>query len=348
MSDDKTEQPTAKKLRDARQKGQIAKSQEVTSTAVVLAVFAYIWGGWSFILNGTKEMLQAPATFMNQPFKLALGNIMGAVGANFVLLSLPLLMLVIVASIVGNMIQVGVLFSFDSVKPDLNRMNPQQWFKKVFAKKNLLEFGKSLFKILFLMILMHNIIKDALQGLLRAPQYGLDALLALQGDLLRTFVLYCGGTYVAISALDYLLQHKMHIKELMMSKDEVKREYKEMEGDPHIKSKRKHLHQEMIMNDSMDKVRKASVLVTNPTHLAIAIFYDAEQTDLPVITAKGQDHIAQRMIEVAKEAGVPIMRNVPLARDLWEQGELMEYIPSELIEPIAEVLKWVSDITGRH
>lgn len=345
QSGEKTEQPTSKKIRDARKKGQVAKSQEVSSTSVVLAVFLYIWLGWDFIRSNLEEMLSAPLHVMNDPFRHALGNVVGTVATKFVLLSFPLLLLVAVAGIVGNMMQIGVLFSFESVKPDLKKINPQQWFKKTFAKKNFIEFGKSLFKILFLVFLLRWVIEKSLDALTKAPIYGVDGILLVLEHVVKDVVIYCSATYVAISAVDYLLQKHLHIKELMMTKDEVKREHKEMEGDPHIKSQRKQIHQEMVMNDSMEKVKKASVLVTNPTHIAVALYYDEGDTDLPVITAMGQDLMAKRMIEVAKEAGVPIMQNIPLARSLWSEGEIMEYIPSDLIEPVAEVIRWVNDIT---
>ena len=130
----------------------------------------------------------------------------------------------------------------------------------------------------------------------------------------------------------------------MMTKDEVKREYKEMEGDPMIKGKRKQLHQEMVMSDSVEKTKKSTVLVTNPTHRAIAIYYEKDKTKLPMIVAKGEGYLAERMIKAAQEAGIPIMRNVPLAHDLFDHGNIEQYIPVELIEPVAEVLRWVQQL----
>jgi type III secretion protein U len=147
-----------------------------------------------------------------------------------------------------------------------------------------------------------------------------------------------------IAAFDYFLQYRQHMNGLMMSKDEIKREYKEMEGDPHIKSKRKQFHQELLMEDTSGRVRKSSVLVTNPTHIAIAILYDAEETPLPMVLAKGEGYLAERMIAIAKEEGIPIMQNVPLARSLHAEAPVDQYIPSSLIEPIAEVLRWVQSL----
>jgi type III secretion protein U len=133
-----------------------------------------------------------------------------------------------------------------------------------------------------------------------------------------------------------------------MSKDEVKQEYKTMEGDPHIKGQRKQLHQEMMQNDAVSSARNATVLVTNPTHLAIALRYEEEKTPLPMILAKGEGALAEKMIEAAREAGVPVMQNIPLAHALFEQGRADQYIPSDLIEPVAAVLRVVRELVERQ
>ena len=150
--------------------------------------------------------------------------------------------------------------------------------------------------------------------------------------------------FCVIAAADWFFQKWQFNKQNMMSKDEVKREYKESEGDPLIKSKRKQLHQEMIAQNQVANTRKAKVLVTNPTHFAVALDYEKERTPLPVILARGQGALAQRMIRAAEEEGIPIMRNVPLARGLYEQGTENSYIPQDLIGPVAEVLRWVQSL----
>jgi type III secretion protein U len=132
-----------------------------------------------------------------------------------------------------------------------------------------------------------------------------------------------------------------------MSKDDVKREYKESEGDPLIKSKRKALHQEMVMSGETQAVRKASVVVTNPTHIAVALRYESGETPLPVVVAKGENLVARRMVEIAREEGIPVMENVPLARELFETVGVDRYIPADLIEPVAEVLRWVRQLQAR-
>src|SRR5690606_22312962 len=150
--------------------------------------------------------------------------------------------------------------------------------------------------------------------------------------------------YIALSGVDYFFQKRQHIKQLRMSKDEVKREYKESEGNPEIKGKRKQLHQELMNSTSVEQTRKASVVVTNPTHLAIAIYYNAADDQMHKIFAKGDDHVARRMVEAAKQEGIPVMQHIPLARANWEGVDVDRFVPPDLIEPMAEVLRWVNEL----
>ena len=160
-------------------------------------------------------------------------------------------------------------------------------------------------------------------------------------------VLPAGAAFIVIAVADYAFQKRQYLKKLMMTKEEVKREYKESEGDPMIKSKRRQLHRELMTNNMLQNVRRASVVVTNPTRIAVALIYDGEETPLPLIAAKGENLLARRIIEIAREEGIPVMENVPLARALHQNGEIDRYIPSDLIEPVAEVLRWVQSLQAR-
>ena len=164
------------------------------------------------------------------------------------------------------------------------------------------------------------------------------------GAAVGELLLYSAGAFAVVAAVDYLYQRYKWTNDHKMSIDEVKREYKESEGDPMIKSQRKQLHREMINQNTVSNVRKAKVLVTNPTHYAVALDYDKDKTPLPVILAKGEGWLAQRMIAAAKEEGIPIMRNVPLAQALYREGTENAYIPRDLIGPVAEVLRWVESL----
>ncbi len=341
---DKTEQPTSKKLRDAREKGQVASSKDVNSTVLLLALFAYIKFAWDDVYQRCQNLIVLPAAFYGEPFEEAYPVVLQAVLLEIAWMTIPVLAVIIVFGVAANFFQTGALLVFEPVKPDLKKINPFEKAKQIVSIKNLVEFLKNCFKICFLGYLLYVVMRDAIPALLDIPHGGLAGVETVLYAVLYEVAKYMALVYGLIAVADLWFQRRQHVKGLMMSKDEVKREYKEMEGDPHIKSKRKHLHQEMAMGDSTERVKKATVLVTNPTHKAIAIYYEAGETKLPMITAMGEGYLAERMIKTAQEEGIPIMQNVPLATDLFEHGQIEQYIPTELITPIAEVLRWVQQL----
>ncbi|MCL1890234.1 MAG: type III secretion system export apparatus subunit SctU, partial [Desulfovibrionaceae bacterium] len=337
---EKTEQPTPKRLRESREKGQVCKSQDVGSTAVLLSVFGIFLGAGVFIWETFLLIFGAPMRAMNQPFAVALSNVSGEV----FYLSLQIVGVVlgtaICAGLAANLMQIGVLISVKAVMPKLDKLNPSQWFKKTFALKNLVELAKIVTKTLVMFIVVKIAIEDNIGLLLSIPYGGIGDIAPVAGSLFVSLISRVAPVFLALAAVDYFFQHHQYIRGLKMSKDEVKREYKEMEGDPQIKGKRKQLHQEMAMSNTLSNVRKANVVVTNPTHVAVALIYDEKKTPLPLIVGMGEGFLAQRIVEVAKEEGIPIMQNVPLARALLQDGAENEYIPADLIRPVAEVLRW--------
>ncbi len=341
MSGEKTEKPTPKRLREARKKGQVAKSKEITSCANVIGVFLFLWIFCKVYLYGCKNLIELGAKAASQPFGEGLTFLTHGIVTQFLKLTMPLLLLTIILAVASNFFQIGLLFAFETIKPDLKKLNPMSALKRIFSKKNLIEFIKSVVKILFLAILFYIVFKKSLPALIILPYSGLGPILMIVSAILKKLIVYTAIAFIVVAAADYFFQKSQHIKSLMMTKEEVKQEYKEMEGDPQIKSKRRQLHQELLTTNMLENVRKSTVVVTNPTRLAIAIYYDKEKTKLPMIVAKGENLLAKRIVEIAKEEGIPIMTNVPLAQDLYEKGKLDDYIPSELIEPVAEVLKWV-------
>ncbi len=344
MSSHKTEQPTPKRLRDARKKGQVARSKEVGSTALLTAIFAIMAATWHGNLESLQEMVLLPARFHGQPFNDAFKAVLGGVVTKSILILLPFLFGVVIVGILANFLQVGPLFVVEPIKPALKKLNPMQKLKQIFSIKNLVELLKTIIKTVFLGVLLYIVIKGAIPALVLIPYSGVPGVLSVLTQVLRQLAVFTILAYVVIAAADFVFQKRQHTKGLMMTKDEVKREYKEMEGDPMIKSKRRHLHQEMAMSDRVERVKRSTVLVTNPTHLAVALYYDQQKTKLPVIYAKGEGFVAKRMVEVAQQEDIPIMQNVPLAHHLFDHGDVNQYIPSELIEPIAEVLRWVRQI----
>ncbi|MBQ9452170.1 MAG: type III secretion system export apparatus subunit SctU [Desulfovibrio sp.] len=344
MADEKTEQPTPKRLRDIRQKGQVAKSQDVPSSLSVLAIALYFMATGPIMLRAMLDMAQAPIQLMTLPFAEALPRTAAIIWQSSLRLLLPLMGMVLAVVLCANLAQVGVLFAPEAAKPKLENLNPGQWFKKVFSLKNAFELFKNIVKVTVLTTAVYTIFEDYLPELFRIPQSNIGDMWALLGKASLDLILTSACIFCVLAALDYFFQKWQFTKNNMMSKEEVKREYKESEGDPLIKGKRKQLHQELINQNSLQKVRKAKVLVVNPTHYAVALDYEKDKTPLPVILAKGQGELALRMMEVARQEGIPIMHNVPLARSLYAEGTEDAYIPKELIGPVAEVLRWAQGL----
>ncbi len=237
----------------------------------------------------------------------------------------PIVAVVMSTAFVAIIAQTGFLFAPKAAAPKLENLSPAKWFKKVFSIKNLVEFAKNIIKVALLAGIAYTVLEKFIPTLFDIPQGGLSAMWLVLGSASGELVLKCAGGFAVIAALDFLYQKYKWTQDHMMSMDEVKREFKESEGDPQVKGKRKQLHQEMIQQGQISNTRKAKVLVTNPTHFAIALDYEKDKT-------------------VAKEEGIPIMRNVPLAHALYEQGTENAYIPKDLIGPVAEVLRWVQSL----
>ncbi len=344
MSDEKTEQPSAKRLRDARQKGQVAKSQDVPSAFTTIVVAVYLLVAGPSLYEDLVVMTQIPIDLMNRPFEEALPVAFLATCVYIVRISLPFVGIVILTSLVANLGQVGVLFSMEAAMPKLSNLSPAKWFQNVFSVKNVVELLKNVLKVLVIGYVVYAIFEEIFPVLFRLPTGTIYSVLSLLASAIGDMLIHSAAVFCIIAAADYVFQRFQFTKQNMMSKDEVKREYKESEGDPQVKGQRKQLHQEMISQNTLGNTRKAKVLVTNPTHFAIAIDYDKDTTPLPMILAKGQDALALRMIEVAKEEGIPVMRNVDLARALFETGTENAYIPKDLIGPVAEVLRFIQNL----
>ncbi|MET4695267.1 type III secretion system export apparatus subunit SctU [Endozoicomonas lisbonensis] len=341
MSAEKTEQPTPKKLRDARKKGQVAKSKEVSGTFGFLLVIATLWFMSDNYINTIQEMVILPSTVYNETFEEAFKIVtMGILNKSIELL-IPLVGVTLLGAIIGNIMQFGFLLAGESIKPDLKKISPIGGFKKIFAMKNLMEFFKSVVKIIFLSIVVYYVIKGSLGDMVNMPYCGSSCILPITGVLLKKLLIYAIAAFVVIAVLDFMFEKHQFTKQNKMSKDEVKREHKESEGSPEIKGKRKEIHQE-ILNEA-ENTKKSDVVIKNPTHLAIGLHYSEDKTPLPVVTVKGRGGRARFILKIAEKEGIPILENVPLAHALFDT-DIASYIPSELIEPVAEVFRWVEDL----
>jgi type III secretion protein U len=344
LSEEKTEQPTEKRLRDSREKGQVAKSQEVPAAAVVLVLAVYLLLRGPAIAAQLNEAANAVMDLAFRPFDEAAGLAIAVAGNLFLKILGPLVPMVVMASLLASLGQIGLLFSLEAAKPKLENLSPGKWFKKTFSKNNLFDLLKNVIKVVVLGATVWHVMAGSWKELSLLPRSDAQSLSAFLGTLATRMILWAAAAFAALAAIDFLWQRYKHTKDNMMSKDEVKREYKEMEGDPVIKSRRRQLHQELASQGALDSVRRSKVVVANPTHYAVALDYEEGRTPMPIVTAKGEGELARRMIEAAERAGVPVMREAALARDLYENSTENAFIPKSLIGPVAEVLRWLRSL----
>ena len=346
-SSEKTEEPTPKRLRDAFKKGQVAKSKEIVSSVLILGLFGLLWGLRDFFLQHTKNLMQLPVNFIKLPFEDALSKSLSGIMFEFIIISSPFIGGAFILGLAGNMLQFGFLTSFEPLKPDIKKIDPVEGFKKLFKLDNFIELIKSITKVFFLGYFVYMVVKDSLNILVRIPYMGVNGIFCALGTIFKKLTLYSALCFITISIFDYVYQKYAFLKKNRMTKDEVKREHKEMEGDPEIKKERKKIHRELLSGDISQGTKKSTVIVTNPTHVAVGIYYKRDQTPLPQVTIKGIDMMAQQIIKIADHAGIPIYQDVELARNLYSRVQVEKHVPPELLQPVAVVLRWVYKMYGQ-
>lgn len=335
---EKTERPTDQRLRQAREEGNVAKSKDFTETVLMGGLLVYTLLAGPGIVRTLTEMMLLPGQLYGMPFRDALALLTVAVLDKAVELLLPFIGLVLFLGIGVESLQTGFNVSFKAMAPKGERLDPIKNLKQVFSVKNAVEFIKSIFKLCVLSAVVYLVIRDAIAPLSKIPLAGMGAVGMAFTDMMVQLTTWTFLAFATIAVLDFLWQRYQYTKSLMMSIEEVKQEFKQMEGDPHVKSHRREFAKELILGDEAEATRDASVVVTNPTHLAVALYYEEGQTPLPMVLAKGEGAVAEAMKRVAEEEGIPIMRDVPLARALMSEAQVNQYIPSELIEPVAHLL----------
>ena len=346
MSDsgEKTEQPTAKRLRDARRDGDVPKSQDLSHTLTTLVWTLILAGLSGFAADRVGGLLDFAWTQTDLSSPTALRDVGVAALKTFALLTILPLGIVALCGALVDFLQVGALFAPKRIMPQGSRINPASGFKRMFSSENLFELAKSLLKTLVLAALVIWLLKHYLPDILELPSAGLHAYIGLDQRLLLTLGACIVVLFAFVSIADRLFQNYSHRKRLRMSKSDVKREHKEDQGDPQLRGQRKRLHRQWSTQDARQAARNASVLLVNPTHIAIAILYEPEQTAVPTITAKGEGHLARLMRREAEDAGVPVIRDVPLARTLNFCADEDDFIPEEFFDAVAEVLAWAERV----
>lgn len=336
----KTEKPTPKKLRDARKKGQIAKSKEVVSTLSLLVAGLYFWIAWDWLNGLLREIILLPAQVVGLSFSEGLQIMTNQIITSAVYwIVIPFVLLLFVFTVLGNVAQFGILFSLDPIMPKLEKISPASGFKKIFSKKSLGDTGLSLIKILAIGFVVYLISRNSLKQLIHDVSIcDVECNEALMQSLVWQLIAWLMPLLIAIALIDIVMQKAFFMKDQMMSKQEVKREYKDSEGDPLIKGKRKQQHTELVMNSMQDKIRASRVLLTD-IDKSIALRYEQGVTPLPLIMAIGSNALARQMVEVAEEEGVAVVANPSAVRLLVDEGKVDQYIPDIAITPIARILR---------
>jgi flagellar biosynthesis protein FlhB len=340
---ERTEEATSRRRDEAREKGQVARSQEMISVGILVACLIYFYFGSSGLLKNIMELMTigfrtaSQADLTVESFKSLFNDY---VFKGFIIL-FPIMLTVLVAGILGNVLQIGVMFSSESLIPKFEKIDPIKGFKRLFSVRSIVELIKSIFKMCIVGIVAYIIIKAEISNMIPLMEQSVWGIMIYFGQVCFKILLATTIVLVILAILDYIYQRWEYEKSLRMTKQEIKDEYKNTEGDPLIKSRIRRLQREIAQKRMMSKVPKADVIITNPTHLAVAIQYDSENMMAPKVVAKGANIIAEKIREIARENDVPIVENKPLAQVLYKTVDIDNSIPEDLYRAVAEVLAFV-------
>ncbi len=340
----KTEKATEKKRRDERKKGNIFFSRDIVNAfgfvtlAFVIRLLAPLIAGYS------KNMMTKSIAELGRADSLSLasaGEILRGIFIDFFLLAVPVGLLAAACAVVFTGVQTRFLFSTARLKPQLTRLNPANGLKRLFTLKSAVELLKALIKFAIIGSVVYNTLKDLINDIVKTPGMALEDSLGFIAKSIYSIAIGI-AVYVALFAIaDYLYQWWEYEREIRMTKQELKEEFKQTEGDPQIKARIKDVQRKMAAMRMMRKVPTADVVITNPTHYAVALKYTPGVDDAPIVVAKGKDYVALKIIEIAKKHDVYITQNKPLARGLYEAVDIGKPIPEEFYKPVADILAYI-------
>ena len=340
----KTEKATPKRRRDERKRGNVAKSQDVVAVATLTVSYAMLRLLAPSFVEQTARFIEyclGEAILAEMSFPALLQELLRQSGI-LVALTVGLLALtIIVVSIAATFAQTGMLVSAEALKPKFSKINPLQGFKRLFSLRSVIETLKGILKIILLLWLVYNNLMDMLSVNHKYLYTDLAAGIEHIYDSILTMIFQIIIAFAVVAAADYLYQWWDYEQQLRMSKQEIKEEYKQTEGDPQIKGKIKERQQQMARSRMMQQVPQADVVIKNPTHFAVALRYHPDTDNAPIVLAMGQDELALRIIQVAEENQVAVVENVPLARALYANAELGREIPPEFYGAVAEILVYI-------
>ena len=346
---EKTEKATPKKRQDSRKKGQVAKSQDINTAINMIAVFAVLalMGSYMYeqiiglMIDFFQNRMLEEITAGN--IEVMLLDILKMMGLTLA----PVLAIAVVAGVLSNVMQVGFMFSPESIQFKLDKLDPIKGAKRIFSIRALVELLKSILKISIVGFVAFYVLFKRMDEIMVLTQISVSEAMVVLVDISLKVGLYAAVALFCIAILDYMYQKFDFEKNIRMSKQDIKDEYKNSEGDPLIKSKIKQKQRQMAMSRMMQEVPNADVVITNPTHFAIALKYDENKADAPLVVAKGVDFVAQKIKYIAKENEVVMVENRPLARALYDQTEVGQAIPEEFFKAIAEILAFVYKTKGK-
>ena len=343
--DSKTEKATPKKRRDERKKGNVMMSKDAVAVVTLIGSLLMIQMMGGVMLDQIRELFRlcfsymgpgSVATFSGDLKQLLKGAIMA-----FLTMAGPFLAVTALLAVGVTFFQTKMLVAGESIKPKFSRINPLQGFKRLFSLRSIIEAFKGILKITILLVLIYNYFQKAALGFSRFLDMELSQSCGIFFQESVTLVIQIAVAFAVLAFFDYLYQWWDYERQLKMSKQEIKEEYKQTEGDPQVKGKIKQIQRQRAQQRMMQQVPGADVVIRNPTHFAVAMRYKPDQDNAPVVLAKGMDELALRIVRVAEENGVSVVENVPLARSLYASTKLDREIPPELYGPVAEVLVYV-------
>ena len=345
FSGEKTEKATPKKRTDARKEGQVAQSQEIGTAANFIFVFFSLTLFAGSVLRGLTDVFYTTFDVMARFEEVVeihvLANLLVYGFSRVILVSLPILLVSLIVGVFFNLVQVGWAPTTKPIMPKLSKLNPLQGIKKIFSVRSLVEFVKSLLKLTIILLIVGMILMGEIDNIAMLISMPLVNSFSYVGSLAIRLGITVGGWFVFIAGMDYAFQKHKHEKDLKMSKQDIKDEYKQSEGNPQVKGKIRQKMREASMRRMMQDIPRADVVITNPTHYAVAISYDRSGTSAPKVVGKGVDHLAKRIRDLADEHKITRVENVQLARALYASVDIGREIPPELYKAVAEVLAYV-------
>ena len=348
-SQEKTEEATPKRREEARNKGQVARSSELSSVAILMSGVLALGGLGSYMYSKLSffmvEMLSNAVFIELTPINVA--GVLETWFNHYVLIVGPLIVLLVLAALLVNYAQVGILFTADPLIPKANRISPLSGVKRIFSSKGLVELLKGLFKIAAVAIMTYFTVKGELKSVVSYMDLGVGQIFLSSGGLILTLFFRIVLLLLIMALLDYVFQRWDYEKNLRMTRQQIKEEFKQQEGDPLVSARVRNLQREMSRKRMMDDVAKADVIITNPTHVAVALKYDIENMQAPLVLAKGQRLIAERIKDLGRQIGIPLVENKPLARALFKAVRIGDEIPEDLFKAVAQVLAFVFQLKRR-